>query len=224
MTSWCMKMSETNYINIPPKETLLKLIRDGLDDANISQRQLETFLNDDQSNISKKLRGKRPISMEEVSQLSSLILERVASFPQKTVADIYVKFVEVITVDSNDLVSMAIRKMKEGGFSQLPVCDKETGNWGIITEFTLMKRMLSPLKSNKELNEKTGIETKFNWLNEFKSMPIKDAKIIDEAPMFPLDTPIAEIAQALQFHYAVLILETREKIGLVTRADFLEKV
>lgn len=218
-------MSEANYIKIPPKETLLQLLRDGLNDANISQRQLEDFLGDDQSNISKKLRGKRPISIEEVSLLTSLILERVASLPQKTVADIYVKSVDVAGVDSNDLVSVAISKMKQGGFSQLPVFDEETGNWGIITEFTIMKRMLSPLKSDKEIiKDNEGTASKLNWLNECRGMPIKEAKIIDEAPIYPLETPIAEIAQALLFHYAVLILETREKVGLVTRADFLEKV
>ncbi len=216
-------MSETKYIQIPPKETLLKLLRDGLNEANISQRQLEKELDDDQSNISKKLRGKRPISIEDVSKLSSLILERVASLPKKTVAEIYVKSVDVAFVDSNDPVSLAIDKMKKGGFSQLPVYDKKTGRWDIITEFTIMNRMLSPLKLNKdEKNPET--KAKDNWLQELKEMPIKEAKITDEAPEFPSDTPIAEIAQALLFHYAVLIIEARDKIGLVTRADFLEKV
>jgi predicted transcriptional regulator len=218
-------MSETKYIKIPPKETLLKLLRDGLYDANISQRELENFLEDDQSNISKKLRGKRPISIEEISLLTSLILERVASLPQKSVSEIYVKSEDVATVDSHDPVSVAIIKMKEGSFSQIPVFERETGKWGIVTEFTIMKRMLSPLQSNKvEENRSECVITKSNWLKEFKAMPIKEAKITDEAPTYPLNTPIAEIAQALLFHYAILILEAREKIGLVTRADFFEKV
>jgi predicted transcriptional regulator len=218
-------MSENKYIKIPPKETLLKLLRDGLCDANISQRELENFLEDDQSNISKKLRGKRPISIEEISLLTSLILERVASLPQKSVSEIYINSEDVATVDSLDPVSVAISKMKEGGFSQIPVFERETRKWGIVTEFTIMKRMLSPLELKKDEDSRNERRTaKFNWLKEFKAMPIKEAKVTDEAPTYPLDTPIAEIAQALLFHYAILILEAREKIGLVTRADFFEKV
>ena len=205
-------MDEIKYLQIPPKKTLLQRLREGLKEANISQTQLATFLEDCQGNISKKLRGKKSFSLEQVSDITSFILERIASIPQKPISDIYVSSEKVVAAYSNDTVLMAIRKMDQGNFTQIPVIDKETGKcMGIVTDFTILKRMLSPQKNSKE-----------NWLSEFKKMTIKQAKIVDETPTYPLKTPIAEIAQALMFHYAILILETRDKIGIVTRADFLK--
>jgi len=55
-----------------------------------------------------------------------------------------------------------------------------------------------------------------------RARKIKDAGIIDKAPIYPMETPIAEIAHALLFHYAILIQEGNGKIGIVTRADFLD--
>ena len=52
-------------------------------------------------------------------------------------------------------------------------------------------------------------------------MKIKDADVIDDVPTYPLKTPISEIAQALLYHYAVLVSEGKGKIGIVTRPDFL---
>ena len=61
-----------------------------------------------------------------------------------------------------------------------------------------------------------------NWLDEFKKMTLEKAEVIDQAPTYSLDTPIAEIAQALLFHYAILIFKERGKVGIITRADFLK--
>jgi CBS domain-containing protein len=156
------------------------------------------------------LRGKKSISVEDVSAITSLILERISSLPHKPISELYIKSEDIVTANSDSSVIDAVTKMMKGGFTQLPVMDVTTGNClGIITDFTILKRMLSPNTTSKE-----------NWLNEFKKIRITDAEIIDEAPTYPLNTPIAEIGQALLFHYAILILESRGKIGIVTRADF----
>ena len=205
-------MAEPRFIQVPPEETLLQFLRQGLKEAGISQRKLAEFLGTDQGNISKKLAGKRPIRLEEISAITSLILERVSSIPRKPIRELYVSSQNVVYVDPNDPVSEAARKMMDGDFTQLPVIDKKTGKCvGIVTDFTLLKSLLSPTTVSKE-----------KWLDELKNMKIKDADVIDEAPTYPLNTPIAEIAQALLFHYAVLVSEGKGKIGIVTRADFLE--
>ena len=205
-------MEKTNHIKIPPKETLLQNLREGLDEAGISQRELADFLEDNQGNISKKLRGKKSFTLEQVSDITSLILERIASIPQKAIEELYVSSENVVKVISEDCISTAVAEMVKGGFTQLPVMDKDNEKClGIVTDYTLLKRMLSPNTSSKD-----------NWLNEFKKMTIKDANVIDEAPTYPMATPIAEIAQALMFHYAILIIEKRGKIGIVTRADLLK--
>jgi len=204
-------MTEPRFIRIPPEKSLLQFLREGLNEAGISQRKLAEFLETDQGNISKKLGGKRPFRYEEISAITSLILERVSSIPQKPISKLYVRSQKVVNVNSDEIVSEAAREMMKGDFTQLPVIDKAKKCIGIVTDFALLKRMLSPT-----------IPSKKNWLQEFRNMKIKDADVIDEAPTYPLNTPIAEIAQALLFHYAVLISEENGKIGIVTRADFLK--
>jgi predicted transcriptional regulator len=205
-------LAEPRFIQIPPEETLLQFLRQGLKEAGISQRKLAEFLETDQASISRKLAGKRPFRLEEISAITSLILERVSSIPQEPISRLYVPSQNVVRVYSDDIVSEAARKMTDGDFTQLLVIDMETKkSLGLVTDFTLLKRMLSPTIPSKE-----------NWLQEFRNMEIKDADVIDEAPTYPLNTPIAEIAQALLFHYAVLISEGKGKIGIVTRADFLK--
>lgn len=204
-------LAEPRFIQIPPQESLLQFLKEGLKEAGISQRKLAEFLETDQASISRKLAGKRPFRLGEISAITSLILERVSSIPQKPISKLYVPSQKVVNVNSDDIVSEAARKMMEGDFTQLPVIDKAKKCIGIVTDFTLLKRMLSPT-----------IPSKKNWLQEFRNMKIKDADVIDEAPTYPLNTPIAEIAQALLFHYAVLISEKNGKIGIVTRADFLK--
>jgi CBS domain-containing protein len=93
-------------------------------------------------------------------------------------------------VHSEDRVSDAATEIMKGDFTQLPVIDRKTRRCvGIVTDFTLLKRMLSPTIPSKE-----------KWLEEFKDMKIEDADVIDEAPSYPSSTPIAEIAQALLLH------------------------
>ena len=205
-------MSEPKHVIVPPLASLLQNLREGLNEAGISQRELADFLGDNQGNISKKLRGKKPFRIEDISAITSLILERISSLPKRPIGDYYVRSDAVTTVDPDNCVQVAISKMMEGGFTQLPVVDKNTGTClGILTDFTILKRMLYPNTTSKG-----------NWLQEFRELKVKNARIIDEAPIYPLKTPVAEIAQALLFHYAILIVEQDKKIGIVTRADLMK--
>ena len=208
-----IKVTEPRFIKIPSEETLRQLLRQGLNEAKISQRKLAEILETDQASISRKLTGKRSFRLEEISAITSIILEQISSMPPKTISDaqMYVSSPNLVYVYTDDVVSEAARKMKNGSFTQLPVVDKERGECiGIVTDFTLLKRMISPTTPSKE-----------KWLNELKKMKIRDAGVIDAVPTFPLNSSIIEIAQALMYHYAVLISEGKGKFGIVTRADFL---
>jgi predicted transcriptional regulator len=66
--------------------------------------------------------------------------------------------------------------------------------------------------------------SKEEWLSDLGKMKIKDADVVDIVPSFPLTSCIIEIAQALVYHYAVLVVETSRKVGIVTRADFLRLI
>ncbi len=203
---------EPRFIRIPPEETLVQLLKEGLKEAKISQRRLAQVLETDQASISRKLRRKRSFRLDEISEITALILEQISSLPPKTIGQIYVSSQNVVSVFSDDSVCEAAGKMQKRGFTQLPVIERATGKCkGIVTDFALLRRMLSPFTVSKK-----------GWLRDLGRMKIKEADIIDAAPIFPLTSSIVEIAQALIYHYAVLVQESEEHIGIVTRADFLE--
>ena len=54
-------------------------------------------------------------------------------------------------------------------------------------------------------------------------MTLIDADIIDHAPVYSSEDHIAEIAQALMFHYAILVSQGSQ-FGIITRADYLKMV
>ena len=204
-------ISEPRFIQIPPEETVLQFINQGLKEAKISQRKLAQALETDQASISRKLRGKRSFRLDEISIITSLILEQISSLPQKTISELYVSSHDTVSIFSDNSVEEATRKMREGGFTQLPVLERATGKCkGIMTDFALLKRMLSPLTISRK-----------GWLSDLGRMKIKEADMIDVVPIFPLTASLTEIAQALIYHYAVLVVEADENVGIVTRADFL---
>lgn len=204
-------LSEQRYIHIPPKEILLKMLRDGLDEANISQRYLEEELGDDQSNISKKLRGERPIRLEEITFITSLILERLASLPSQPVKEWFTPPEELVSVSYDQKVATAARIMEEKEFTQLPVFENRK-YLGIVSDYSILRRTLSP-----------NITSKGKWLDELKNMTLIEADVIEQAPIYSSEDHIAEIAQALMFHYAILISHGSQ-YGIITRADLLEIV
>lgn len=204
-------MSEPRFIQIPPEKTILQFINQGLKEAKISQRKLAQALETDQPSISRKLRGERSFRLDEISAITSLILEQISSLPPKAVGELYVSSQNTVSVFLDDSVHEAAKKMQEGSFTQLPVIDRKTTECkGIVTDLTLLKRMLSPLTVSRE-----------EWLSDLGRMKIKDADVVDIVPSFPLTSRIIEIAQALVYHYAVLVVEGDKKVGIVTRADFL---
>jgi len=62
--------------------------------------------------------------------------------------------------------------------------------------------------------------SKEGWLSDLRVMKVEEAGAIDAVPTSPLASSLTEIAQALVYHYAVLVAEPDE-VGIVTRADFL---
>lgn len=198
------------FIRIPPEESILQYFKHGLKNAGISQRMLAKLLETEQASISRKLAGKRHFRIEEISAITSLIIERVSSLPHHPVSKLYSP--NAVCVYSDDKMSEVARKMMNGNYTQLVVIERQTKECiGLVTDLTLLKRLLSPTTLSKK-----------NWLEELKNMKVNDADVIDEAPIFALNTPIAEVAQALLFHYAILINDKNAKVGIITRADFLK--
>ena len=212
MTSESTSISEPRFLQIPPEKVILQLLNQGIKEAKISQRKLAQALETDQASISRKLSGKRSFRLNEISDITSLILEQISSLPQKPISELGASSENTVSVLMSSSVEEAAEKMSKGGFTQLPVFDQKTKKcMGIVTDFTLLKRMLSPSAVARE-----------EWVNQLSKMSIKDAGVIDACPVFPVTSSIIEIAHALVYHYAVLIEGENKSIGIVTRADFLQ--
>jgi predicted transcriptional regulator len=212
MTSNNSSTSEPRFLQIPPEKIVLQLLNQGIKEAKISQRKLAQALETDQASISRKLSGKRSFRLDELSDITLLILEQLSSLPQKAISEFGVSSENTVTVSMSSSVEEAAEKMSKGDFTQLPVFDEKTQKYvGIVTDFTLLRRMLSPFTVERE-----------EWVNQLKKMAIKDAIVIDACPIFSSTSSVIEIAHALFYHYAVLIEEENRKVGIITRWDFLQ--
>lgn len=180
----------------------------------LTEEKVGEVLDLDQSAVSRLLTGVSRLRYNEAYQFVLLILKHISSMPNETVKEYYTSSENVESVYSHEPVIEASKKMQNGEFTQLPVIDRKSEKCvGIVTDWALLKRMLSPIKSG----------SKETWLNEMRNMQIKDADVIDEVPKYPSDSPLIEVAEGLMHHYAVLIEENMGKtIGIITRADFLK--
>ena len=107
---------------------------------------------------------------------------------------------DLIFVEPNDSVAVALEKMKESSVTQLPVLD-EHRSVGSLRE----SRVLTKLLQDRDLLES----------------PV--SAVMDETfPVLDADTHLAEIKKKLQKAPAVLIEDFKRITGIITRSDVLE--
>ncbi len=107
---------------------------------------------------------------------------------------------DLIFVEPNDSVAVALEKMKESSVTQLPVLD-EHRSVGSLRE----SRVLTKLLQDRDLLES----------------PV--SAVMDETfPVLDADTNLAEIKKKLQKAPAVLIEDFKRITGIITRSDVLE--
>jgi predicted transcriptional regulator len=213
-------MSEEESIVLPPEETIIQYLNRERKRIGISQKEIGDALSLDQTNVSRLLRGESRLRYEDACGITLLILKHVSPIPDEPVSRHYVSSEDVEFIYADEPILEAVKKMKDGGFTQLPVRERLTKKCiGIITDWGLLRIMLHPPKST----------SKEKWLQEVRNMQIndkllEDAKLIDQVPIYPSDSPLIEVAEGLMHHYAVLVQEeiTERKIGIITRADFLK--
>jgi predicted transcriptional regulator len=198
-------------LHLPKKKSLMQYVRSRRRKIHLSQEEIARALNLDQTNVSRLLKGERGLGYEEAYTIIQLINARISTMPERPLNEILSGKVE--TVCSDEPIRIAAAKMKEKGFTQIPVKDRETREClGLVTDWTILTRMLEPLKA----------QPKETWLKHLAGMPIRDADIIERVPEYPLSSPLIEIAEGLLHHYAVLVRDEFEnQFGIITRADFL---
>jgi predicted transcriptional regulator len=205
-------MSEEEFIHLPPEKTIIQYLNRKRKKAGLSEIDIGEALSLDQSNVSRLLNEDRRLRYNEAHEIVLLILKHISSLPNETVDKYYTKSAELVY--SDDPILLAAKKMRDNGFTQLPVKDRRTEKCvGIVTDRGFLSRMLNPIKT----------ESKLKWLEELRNMRIDDADVIDKVPTYPSNSFLIEVAEGLMRHYAVLIEEDeRKNPGIITRADFLE--
>jgi predicted transcriptional regulator len=206
-----MKMPK-NQLYIPHENTIIQHLQTKQKKLRIPQKEIADTLNLNQANISKLLRGQRRLRYEEAYQILQLIHQKTTTLPNNTLNELGIS--EVVCVYSDESTAKAASEMQKSGFTQIPVIDRKTGQCtGLVTDLTLLVRMLEPLKS----------EPKETWLKHLAELPISEAEVIDKVPEYPACSPLIEVAEGLMHHYGVLIRdEQKNKFGIITRADFLK--
>jgi len=202
-------------IRLPDEEWLIENLNKVINENKISQEELIDVLGvTTQSAVSRILNQESRLTYQEAYKLTIHLLKYASPIPNKPVSEYSRKSDEVSFVYSDELISIAVRKLDDGDFTQLLVKNREKGSClGIVTDLTLLNRMAKPLKSI----------SKDRWLTELKTLTIENANVIEQVPQYPEDCSIVEVAEGLKNHYAVLIEEGSEnKIGIITRADLLK--
>jgi predicted transcriptional regulator len=99
----------------------------------------------------------------------------------------------------------------EDDFTQIPVFGGDK-YLGLATDRMIIERLLDPN------------ETRFEgrWIDRLRKMTIKEADIIETSSIYPLDSSITSVAQALKQFYAVMLSDNDQPKSIVTRWDYLK--
>ena len=186
---------------LPSKGNLIKRIRELMRETGVSELELAENTGLSQPVVSRILRGERELRYDEAKTILDHLLGRLSSIPLKmTASDIATKGERLMKVYVEESLCEVAKKMFEKGYSQVPIYDGEVLK-GALTEISLLKLLLSPKR-------------------DLRKLKVKDVEA-QELPVYPHDTPLQTIAQALLEYYAVLIEKGGKVEGIVTRADFL---
>lgn len=105
----------------------------------------------------------------------------------------------IISVKPNDDIKSAIEKMKKANISQMPVIE-EHKSIGIVSESIILEALLNKKGSKiKEIME-------------------------DSAPVVSKNTTVTAISNLLRFYPMVLVSDSGELKGVITKSDLLGKI
>ncbi len=114
----------------------------------------------------------------------------------------------IVTVSPDDTLENVTMVMRKHAFSQLPVLNSKDSCIGSISD-----RIIISLVS-KSLDEKFDFDS-------VADLKVKEV-MGDSFPVIPSKTPLNAISTLLQTVPAVLVMEGREIMGIITRADMFE--
>ncbi|MGC9208912.1 MAG: CBS domain-containing protein [Nitrososphaeria archaeon] len=166
----------------------------------LSQRALAKLSGLSQSYIAKIERGTIDPSYSKVQRIFRA-LESVRSSAVKAAGEVMTTDLKYVRV--GDRVSQAIKLMQEHSISQLPVLNEEGSVVGMVTESSLIQRVLKE-RDIRKVQDAT-----------IESVMDPPYPIVDES------TPINIVISILTFYNAVLVSRKGKVIGIITRSDIL---
>ena len=139
-----------------PEEKLAEIIDERMRELGVSQRSLEDELGIPQPLISRSLKIGREFRYNEVQQIVSYLLLKRSLIPTNLKAiDYATKFDELVYAFDDEPVSGVAFELGKNGFSQIPIKNRDSGDWiGIVTDlessrcfYRLRKPLLSKMVS-----------------------------------------------------------------------------
>jgi len=200
---------------ILPKEQLIERAKVLMSDLHVSYAELAREIDITQTGISKVFAGKRDLSYEEVQMMINYLSGRCSIIPPEESAMKYASAFEKLEWAYDDeTVGLLANRMLIRGFSQLPVKNRSNQFLGVVSELSLMKRIMHPEIGSKKIKS----------MEDLRGLRLEEAEVIEEIPKYPIGTKMTEIAQVLMNYYSVLLTDNEEIVGIITRADLLKLV
>ncbi len=172
----------------------------------ISQKELARVSGVSQSYIARLEKGDINPTYERVKKIYEYLSTSGMRAESLEITAEKVMSVAVVTCYPDDSVISALNRMRERGFSQLPVVNREGKVVGTITESGLNDLLIrgAPLESLHKL--------------------IVSKVMVPPLPIVHRTSPISVIYPILRYYSAVLISDGGELKGVLTKADVLKAV
>ncbi len=164
----------------------------------LTQSQLAREANTSQSLVAKLENGRLNPSYETVRKLSET-LDRLGRQEEPTATQL-AQFAPVCA-NSDEPLADALARMKEHGYSQLPVIDNTGVPVGSLSERDLLKHLEAGAR-----------------LQDIRQRPVAEL-MSGTFPTVAADTPRRTLVELLRGHDAVLVVKGGKLAGVVTRSD-----
>ena len=199
-------------IPLIPEKKILQLIKDRIEELNLSQRKIADELDIPQSLISRSLQGTRALRYDELQRIIEylLSLESLIQIDMKAL-ELAVPYKKIKWVNKKASISTVADIMVQGGFSQIPVKREDREDFiGVVTELGILKKMLHP--------NKAGLFS----IGELREISVEAAGVLEPIADCPPDVPLNIVSQLLVYFPALLLKDDLGNVkGLITRADML---
>jgi predicted transcriptional regulator len=204
-------MTHSNCPYLPQVEDLLRMIDRWCKSTGVTKTELARHLDVDKSAITRASKGQRRLLYEESVEILDYLLNRLSPLPNEPIKSLCIKPRELKRIQSSDTVAIAASKLMKDDFTQIPVFGGDKF-LGLVTDRIIVERLLEPN------------ETRFEgrWIDRLRKMTIKEADIIETSSIYPLDSSITSVAQALKQFYAVMLSDNDQPKSIVTRWDYLK--